>query len=62
MTMATTASIVSPFPNPSAEYIVGAKRGNPQPASERRQDAAAIAVPTQISKQRNTDVLLKDRT
>lgn len=57
MTMAITASTVSPLPNPSAEYIAGANRGNPQPANERRQATAAIAVPTQINKQRNARVL-----
>ena len=49
MTMATAASTVSPLPNPSAEYIAGANSGNPQPASERKQDTAAIAVPTHVS-------------
>ena len=49
ITMAITASTVSPFPNPSAEYIAGANRGNPHPANERRQATAAIAVLTLIS-------------
>lgn len=42
--MATAARIVSPFPNPSALYISGAKRGNPKPATERRKETAASAV------------------
>ena len=60
--MAITASTVSPFPNPSAEYIAGANRGNPQPANERRHITAAIAVSTQISKQQNTNVLRNEHT
>jgi hypothetical protein len=56
--MAITASTVSPFPNPSAEYIAGANRGNPQPANERRQDTAAIAVPIQIKGKRIDDIRL----
>lgn len=40
-TMATTARIVSPFPYPSLLYMDGAKRGNPNPARERRHETAA---------------------
>jgi len=43
MTIATTAKIVSPFPNPSASYIAGANKGNPKPASVRKQETAARA-------------------
>jgi hypothetical protein len=43
MTIATTAKIVSPFPNPSALYIAGANKGNPKPASDRKKEAAARA-------------------
>ena len=43
ITIATTARTVSPFPNPSALYIDGANRGNPKPAIDRRQVAAASA-------------------
>lgn len=43
ITIATTARIVSPFPNPSALYIAGANRGNPKPASDRRHATAASA-------------------
>ena len=60
--MAITASTVSPLPNPNAEYIAGANRGNPQPANERKQVTAASAVPTRTSKQQNNDVLRTERT
>lgn len=40
---ATAASIVFPFPYPRALYISPANSGNAKPASDRRQDAAAIA-------------------
>jgi hypothetical protein len=43
MTNATTAKIVSPFPNPSALYIAGANKGNPKPAIDRKKEAAARA-------------------
>lgn len=46
MAIATTARTVSPFPNPSLEYIAGANNGNPQPANERRKDTAASAMDT----------------
>ena len=38
------ARIVSPFPRPSALYIAGAKSGNPNPARDRKKEAAARAV------------------
>ena len=62
MTIAITARIVSPLPNPSAEYIAGAKRGNPQPANERKQDTAAIAELRQKNEQQNTNGLVEERT
>jgi hypothetical protein len=43
MRIATTARIVLPFPNPSVVYIAGANKGNPKPASDRKQEAAASA-------------------
>jgi hypothetical protein len=43
MRIATTARIVLPFPNPSVAYIAGANKGNPKPASDRRQETAASA-------------------
>lgn len=42
-TIATTASIVSPLPKPSALYIEGAKSGKANPARDRRQFTAARA-------------------
>ena len=45
ITNATTARRVSPPPNPSALYIAGANKGNPKPASDRRQETAASARP-----------------
>ena len=41
--IANAASIVSPFPYPSASYIVGANSGNPNPAHDRRNETAARA-------------------
>jgi hypothetical protein len=42
-TIAATARIVSPFPNPSVLYIAGANKGNPKPASDLKKATAAIA-------------------
>lgn len=42
-TIATTAKIVSPFPNLSALYISGANKGNPKPASDRKKEMVARA-------------------
>lgn len=39
--MAQHAKMVSPLPYPKLAYMVGAKRGNPNPARERRQVVAA---------------------
>ena len=45
MRIPTHARIVLPLPNPSALYIAGANSGNPNPASDRRNDVAASANP-----------------
>ena len=43
MTMATTASILSPLPYPRALYIAGANSGKPNPAMDLRNVTAARA-------------------
>ena len=51
MMMATTARIVSPFPNPRAWYIAGANSGKPKPHSERKKDTAARADNTMLMRE-----------
>ena len=42
--IANAASIVSPFPRPRALYMLGAKSGNPKPATHRKKETAANAI------------------
>ena len=50
MTTATTASMVSPLPNPSALYIAGANNGKPKPQRERKNATAASAMMVEVRK------------
>lgn len=43
ITIATQARIVLPLPYPKVSYMLGAKRGKPKPARDRRHDTAASA-------------------
>jgi len=52
--------MVSLLPKPSALYIVGANNGNPKPAKERKNIAAARAVVIRKGRHANVDDSKKD--